>query len=51
MVVCSMVPITLNPHITSFTMHNSPIQALHEGKVYAWLSISRDGILEHQLQK
>ena len=30
-VVCSMVPITLNPHITSFIMHNSPIEALHEG--------------------
>jgi hypothetical protein len=42
MVVCSMVPITLNPHITSFTMHNSPIQALHEGIV--WLYISTEDI-------
>jgi hypothetical protein len=45
MVVCSMVPITLNPHITSFTMHNSPIQSLHEGIVY-----SKPGFIFQQME-
>ncbi len=45
MVVSSMVPITLNPHITSFTMHNSPIQSLHEGIVYRVAAINPEFFL------